>query len=133
MARPVTTFCKKHNVGKLINNKGHYHCRICEKERTDKYLINHPDRRKITKRKTLLKNTYGISLEEYNNLIIKQNNKCAICGKEPNGRPLCIDHNHITNTIRGLLCDSCNFALGLLKDDPILCTNASEYLKRNNV
>ncbi len=48
-----------------------------------------------------------------------QDNKCAICKKtvEENKRNLAVDHNHITGKIRGLLCNTCNSALGMFKGD----------------
>lgn len=44
--------------------------------------------------------------------------------------PTYIDHNHTTNRFRGLLCVSCNFGIGNLKEDPVILSNAIEYLKR---
>jgi hypothetical protein len=41
-----------------------------------------------------------------------QKGKCAICGRIPGKQPLCLDHDHKTNRIRGLLCNSCNVKLG---------------------
>lgn len=77
-----------------------------------------------------LKLTYGISLEEYNQLFTDQEGCCAIC-RIPQSelrQNLHVDHNHDTNEIRGLLCQNCNFALGLLKDDPALVRAALEYV-----
>lgn len=53
---------------------------------------------------------------------------CEICGKKGNGRSLCVDHCHNTNQFRGLLCHSCNTALGLFRDKPELLMRAAEYL-----
>lgn len=61
-----------------------------------------------------LKYKYGITKEDYNKLFKEQNGKCAICGKHQidlNVR-LCVDHNHLTGAIRGLLCMKCNYSLG---------------------
>ena len=49
---------------------------------------------------------------EYNVILKSQNNKCLICGKEPNGVNLVVDHNHETGEIRGILCSRCNRSLG---------------------
>lgn len=102
---------------------------MIQKERTERYMKKHPERRKITKRKSDLKYMYGISLEEYNILLIKQQNRCAICGNEQAGKPLFVDHDHTTGKVRGLLCSTCNFAIGLLKDNPVLCETMAKYLR----
>ena len=51
---------------------------------------------------------------------------CEICGDVK--ETLCIDHNHDTGKIRGLLCANCNRAIGLLQDDPTILIKAAEYL-----
>jgi len=55
---------------------------------------------------------YGISSDEYEQLLLRQNYKCAICGR---ARRLGIDHNHETGEIRGLLCNQCNSRVGWLE------------------
>lgn len=78
---------------------------------------------------TKIKRIFGISLNDYNELLKKQNEVCAICGnKEKNGKKLSIDHCHATKKVRGLLCGSCNRALGLLKDNTLFLQKAIEYL-----
>lgn len=56
---------------------------------------------------------------------------CCICDKtiEDNGQLLSVDHCHKTNKIRGLLCSSCNFMIGLSKDSPIILRKAADYLE----
>ena len=84
-----------------------------------------------------LKEKYGISLEEYDGLLYEQGGGCAICGREDSSRkdrvqtkfPLCVDHDHKTGIIRGLLCDECNRGLGAFKDNPELLTIAAHYLQ----
>ncbi len=74
-----------------------------------------------------------LTLKEYKNLIIKQNNLCAICLNTcKTKRALSIDHNHITGKVRGLLCMKCNRAIGLFNDNPSLVQNAYNYLTNNN-
>jgi hypothetical protein len=56
---------------------------------------------------------YGLDEEAYNTLITKQKNLCALCSSPPTeGKRLAIDHDHKTGRVRGLLCTSCNIALG---------------------
>ena len=78
---------------------------------------------------------YGMTLEEYEERLIKQEGVCAIC-KLPDGsikndkwQPLYVDHNHVTGSIRGLLCHNCNVSLGLFNDDVSLLKNAIVYLE----
>ncbi len=79
--------------------------------------------------RTWLKYYYGISVEEYDALLARQNGKCAICREKPEGQTLCVDHCHATGKIRGLLCRSCNVGLGNFRDDPRLLRAAIAYLE----
>ena len=75
-------------------------------------------------------NMYGITREDYVLLLESQNNKCKICQLEfVTEGDIRIDHNHDTNQVRGLLCHSCNVALGHMKDDIQLLEKAINYLK----
>lgn len=76
-----------------------------------------------------LKERYNISIEEYNSILEKQNNLCAIC-KLLSKTKLNVDHCHNTGRIRGLLCGNCNRALGLFKDNIQYLYNAIEYLSK---
>lgn len=76
-----------------------------------------------------LKRRYGIDLEDYNRLLKQQKGKCAICKEVPKKDHLCVDHNHKTLAVRGLLCNNCNTALGMFQDDPLLIKRAADYLK----
>ena len=71
----------------------------------------------------------------YVKLFEEQKGLCAMC-HQPETRPnydLCLDHDHITNEIRGLICDACNRLLGYAKDDPHRLAAAMEYLLRPRV
>lgn len=80
-----------------------------------------------------LYNTFGITWDDYLVIMEKQNGECAICGKncKENGRLLCVDHDHRTGVIRGLLCTKCNSGLGFLKDDIGILQRAISYLEVN--
>jgi hypothetical protein len=71
---------------------------------------------------------YGLTPEAYLDLYESHGGSCAVCGSA--GR-LCVDHNHITGEIRGLLCHTCNLALGAFRGDegPDLLRAAVEYLE----
>ena len=78
---------------------------------------------------------YKITEEELNSLRLKQNNRCAICNSEDSNtkkQALDIDHCHETGRVRGLLCNTCNRAIGLLQDNSELVQKAADYLKNNN-
>lgn len=72
-----------------------------------------------------------ITIEEYNILLTNQKGLCALCNSLPGGKALHIDPCHKTNKIRGLLCGSCNRALGLLKDNEQVLQKAIDYVKSN--
>ena len=74
---------------------------------------------------------YGIDLVEYNKLLVKQKHSCYICKKHKDTfrNRLCVDHNHKTGKVRGLLCSSCNFAIGSSKDSVIILKRMIKYLK----
>jgi Recombination endonuclease VII len=74
-----------------------------------------------------LKRLYGISAAEYDALLAKQGGVCAIC-RQHSKRRLCVDHCHLTGTVRGLLCDRCNLGLGYLKEDQASLVAALAYL-----
>lgn len=69
---------------------------------------------------------YGLQKEDYLAMRRRQNDRCAICQRQA---PLLVDHCHKTSRVRGLLCQSCNFALGLFQDNPNILRVAIRYLK----
>jgi len=103
--------------------------------RTDRLYRNRSNENRIS---THLMVQYGVTLVEYNALLLEQKGVCAICGNEQKltygrhkkGR-LCIDHNHSTGIIRGLLCHNCNAAIGLMKENIEILQNAINYLNKN--
>lgn len=81
---------------------------------------------------TKLRSDYGIDLNTYNRLLLEQGGKCRICrGLNPSAKRLGVDHDHETGVVRGLLCFMCNMAIGYLKHDPEILTNAIDYLKNH--
>ena len=85
-------------------------------------------------KKTNLKRKYGMEPEDYKRMMADQHEGCAICGTRDNyvrlGKvaALAVDHDPATGLVRGLLCNKCNTAIGLLKHDPALLANAIRYL-----
>jgi hypothetical protein len=85
-----------------------------------------------------LKRTYGLSAQQYRDLFLLQQGVCAICLRSETRilqnrlTSLVVDHCHERAEVRGLLCSTCNTALGLAKDDPNRIQKAIDYLKRSN-
>lgn len=86
---------------------------------------------KRTRRGYKLKHRYGITLDEYDEMLAGQNYQCSICCSpaQPD-KHLCVDHCHVDGHVRGLLCSPCNLALGKLGDTPEVAARAAEYLLR---
>lgn len=82
-----------------------------------------------------LKRRYGITIDQYESMLEKQNSCCAICKSiSPNRLDIdyfLVDHDHKTGKIRGLLCDPCNKGLANFKDSQINLTRAIEYICKN--
>lgn len=76
---------------------------------------------------THIKRMYGLTRSELDALIEVQGGLCAICESNP---AVQVDHDHVTGKIRGVLCFTCNVALGQLKDDVALFRKAIDYLER---
>jgi hypothetical protein len=87
---------------------------------------------KAKMRECWVKRNYGITLEQYDEMLAKQRGLCYICQQAPpEGKNLSVDHNHTTGEVRKLLCGNCNRGLGLFKERPELLLKAVEYLKEH--
>lgn len=90
-------------------------------------------RRKQIFRKSLLKRLYGMTPDDYTSRLAAQGGVCAVCkssvvgGRHAQGTFI-IDHCHTTGAVRGLVCNRCNLALGVIKDDPVLLLQLRAYL-----
>lgn len=104
--------------------------------------MHQKDKKLVASRKQNLKHRYGITEEQYDQMLIEQEYKCKICRQEPDkcqtkpnkcqtqpDKPLYVDHCHQTKVIRGLLCHKCNVALGHMNDDPEQLERAANYLR----
>jgi hypothetical protein len=94
------------------------------------YLAVHREEIRIRQRMR----RHGISKAMFDALSEKQGGVCAICGKADwNGKGPCLDHDHITGKLRGLLCRNCNLALGIIADDPKIAQAMVDYLKGGEI
>lgn len=130
------------NISSFYSNKASHdgcssHCEECSrkiaknvsKEQLHQYYLN----RKRKQRNAKLLRDFGITIEQYEDILSSQDHKCAICGKteEDNKKSLAVDHCHETLRIRGLLCNNCNVAIGFLGDSIEKAMKSIEYLKNN--
>ncbi len=116
------------------------------KERVRQWQRENPDRvneyrrrynasteRKAANRRGHLKRKFGLTPEEYDEMLASQDGVCGICKRPPTeGISLHVDHDHETGQIRGLCCFRCNNALGDFDDDPARLAAAMAYLDRHD-
>lgn len=101
-----------------------------------KWRLAHPEKAIDVNRRALLKANYDLTLEDVERMFVDQAGLCDSCGHEislipgtPNFRR--VDHDHDTEEVRGLLCDGCNKAAGLLHDCPDRCRALAQYLEKH--
>ena|SRR5215472_2255923 len=103
------------------------------KEQQRKRRADNPDKMAAIVRKSDLRRKYYITIEDYEEMLVRQNNKCAICEQvhvEAPRKRLHVDHCHTTNRVRALLCHNCNNLLGKAKDSTEILHRAIAYLER---
>lgn len=93
---------------------------------------------KLLSKDYMLQYHFGISLDDYREMLERQDYSCAVC-KRADGtdkhsgerkKQLSVDHDHTTGAIRGLLCNDCNRALGQLGDDVDRVRALLAYMER---
>lgn len=141
--------CKIHGYLKLEDSyknrkTGHYTCVPCRRENDRKFFDNNPHiHRDLYKHHYYINNgKVKLSKSDYKKMYDEQNGKCKICNQTEIGqcfksskqklKRLAIDHCHKTLKIRGLLCQSCNTALGSFKDSIEMLQSAIQYLEKHN-
>lgn len=80
---------------------------------------------------------YGLTARNLKAMYEQQGNKCLICDRKQDKRKLSVDHDHSCcsgetscgKCVRGLICNPCNVALGMMKDNPALLRRAADYLE----
>jgi len=100
------------------------------KERSKEWRLKNPERSRYLIRRSKLKK-YDLTMEDYDAIFIAQKGKCQICRKPitKHAFETCVDHDHNTHEVRGILCRRCNRALGFFDDDCSIVTSAAEYLQ----
>lgn len=105
-------------------------CKRCDRKYQDAYYLANRDRlvaaaarryredgdKRLKNRAFHLKNRYGMTLEQYDELLRTQDGTCAICKQScGTGQRLAVDHDHATGDVRGLLCKKCNRFIGVIE------------------
>lgn len=122
--------CSDFNKRKKASDGLDAWCRNCNKISCASYSRSEIGQLKAKKRNI---ERYGITVEDYEQILSDQNGVCAICFEtEDHFSRLVVDHNHETGKVRGLLCNNCNRALGLFKDTQQRLLSAAQYLKRTH-
>lgn len=99
-----------------------------------KYRRKHAEKLRIKRKERKysrdfhLRKNYGISEEQYCQMVVNQGGLCLLCQKKRKRR-LDVDHDHNTSEVRGLLCQNCNRLLGWANDDTDVLERAIQYLK----
>lgn len=101
-------------------------------------VANNPNRA-ARNRRELLKSRYGLTPEQYDEMLAAQDGACALCAEKPKpggikaASKLHVDHDHETGKIRALLCNRCNQGLGYFRDDTALMQRASLYVWKHRL
>lgn len=114
------------------------YCKVCVQDVwKEKYHTDAQFKVDVIKRATesKRKNVYGVPPERFNEILLEQGNKCAICVRDLDGSTFKMrgnmDHNHQTGKPRGILCAHCNQALGMFQDSIKVLRCAVEYLEKH--
>jgi hypothetical protein len=105
------------------------YCKFCNKLNSASYRVTNPNKARSAE----LKRLYGITLNDYLEILEAQNGRCAICGTDvPGGKgAFHVDHCHTSNKVRGLLCHHCNVGIGNFKDNISTLASAILYLSEH--
>ena len=143
----VKEWCDKNPGRKKLNRKNWYHKnKESEKAKIKKwrhdnaaYLKEHHSayvkRNHVRYAKyrwlRVLREQYGMTEQNYEEMYRYQNGVCAICSKPNlNGTKLHVDHDHATNKVRSLLCQHCNMVLGHSKESVDVLLSAADYIRK---
>lgn len=110
------------------------------KKRGAAWAKANPEKKRLVNRKVQIKTQYGLDWDSFVELYNKAEGRCEICSaslellakKHEQNTAACVDHNHITGEVRGILCRSCNIAIGHLKDSKDRAFAAFKYLEKQD-
>ena len=131
----------------------HPYCKVCRRAHSVKRYAENPEPTREAQRGRYAANTetmreaqrwrtlkyqYGLTRDDWNRMYESQEGKCGICRKDLPDKintrgemrnSACVDHDHETGVVRGILCHDCNLGIGYLKHDEDLLRAAIAYLK----
>lgn len=123
---------EKNNQEKIRQKRKVYKKNNKEKHKVNakKYYERYPEKVRALR----LKNSYNLTLDQYNKMLEMQNKSCAICRRHSSEfkRTLSVDHDHETGEVRGLLCSPCNTAIGLFRENLVIIKLAASYIEKHN-
>lgn len=130
----ICDFCKKEFLLKENGGGFKYCSKKCSRDsHYNRWKSNGGRRCPIKSRSYLLKFNYGITIEDFNIMFEAQGSMCKICKNiNTTGKNWHVDHSHSSGKIRGILCSSCNQALGLVRENIKTLNNMIDYLEVNN-
>jgi hypothetical protein len=113
------------------------HFRQIERESFKRRFHVNGEKKCVRTRQWTLKYKFGMSFDDLLAMLDRQNWQCAVCPakitvssyEKTKADVACVDHNHATGAVRGLLCNACNKGIGSLGDDPDRLENAARYLR----
>ena len=111
------------NLGKLRERQAEPEFQRKQRERFERWRKKQPR----GQRTWWIKYRYGITIEQWDEMVIAQTGRCAICDLPCD---LVVDHCHESSRVRELLCGTCNAGLGQFKDDPVRMRAAADYIER---
>lgn len=71
---------------------------------------------------------HNITVDDFDLILCVQEHKCCICKSDFRETKACLDHNHTTGVIRGILCGHCNSGIGFFRENPDFLNSAIDYL-----
>lgn len=139
-AAKSTRICRKCEVEKPIDDFRsrpyadgfHTQCKTCTDINSTKHYVENLDLRSEQSRVRRLKCVYGLTQGVYDELLAKQNGRCAICDTPATEFKinLAVDHDHASGQIRGLLCNYCNHRLVSRHTDGALLRKVADYIEQ---
>lgn len=129
-SKPCSCACGETSPENFYVYKSRSKCRKCVNKLRKNYVAS-----KYTyeqKKSYELKHTYGITLDDFNDMLAEQDRKCAACGAAFLEVVPHVDHCHDSGKIRGLVCPGCNKAMGLVGDNAEVLEKLAAYLRSAN-
>lgn len=121
-----------------------YECKTCSRAKNRRLYAANPsagrlrakewresnqEKHRAITRRCLVRRLYGISVEDFDRMVVEQSGLCLICHRNPYPKKLHVDHDHSSGKVRGLLCGHCNSLLGMAKDNTSILASAIAYLE----